>query len=178
MSEQVKNDQALVDLICRVTDTANGLGCPSLNAVIEMINTIDDFHLIVEDPGFREALADAQAFSSLSSHRWGLERMLLTAVRHIGEQLNLTLRWEHPRGEYVLLMGTSLVETYKGEANVWRISAVHNQFPVDISEYHECVTNNLFHALLWRTRAPTRQSIYGWNDPLQIGQPVEEVYIG
>lgn len=173
------NDQALVNMICRVTDSANGLGCPSLNAVIEMINTIDNFHLIVEDPGFREALADAQAFTSLSSHRWGLERMLLTAVRHIGEQLNLTLRWEHPRGEYVLLMGTSLVETYKSEANVWCIRSVHNHLNVGFHEYHECVTNNLFHALLWRTRAPTRPSIYGWNDPLQIGKPeTESVYIG
>lgn len=173
------DSQALVNMICRVTDSANGLGCPSLNAVIEMINTIDNFHLIVEDPGFREALADAQAFTSLSSHRWGLERMLLTAVRHIGEQLNLTLRWEHPRGEYVLLMGTSSVETYNGPADVWYIRAVHNHLTVDIHEYHEHITNNLFHALLWRTRAPTRQSIYGWNDPIQIGQPdAEEVYIG
>lgn len=173
------NHQALVDLICRVTDTANGLGCPSLNAVIEMINTIDNFHLIVEDPGFREALADAQAFSSLSSHRWGLERMLLTTVRHIGEQLNLTLRWEHPRGEYVLLMDTSSVETYNGPANVWCIRAVHNHLDVVAHEYHDSITNNLFHALLWRTRAPTRQSIYGWNDPLQIGQPeTGGVYIG
>lgn len=171
------DSQALVNMICRVTDSANGLGCPSLNAVIEMINTIDDFHLIVEDPGFREALADAQAFSSLSSHRWGLERMLLTAVRHIGEQLNLTLRWEHPRGEYVLLMGTSLVETYNGEAKVWCIRAVNNYLPVDIHEYHECITNNLFHALLWRTHAPTRPSTHGYTNTSQIGQPELEDYL-
>lgn len=174
------DNQALVNMICRVTDSANGLGCPSLNAVIEMINTIDNFHLIVEDPGFREALADAQAFSSLSSHRWGLERMLLTAVRHIGEQLNLTLRWEHPRGEYVLLMGVKHVETYGAElADVWCIRAVHKHREVCGPEYHDSITNNLFHALLWRTRAPTRPSIYGYTEPCQIGQPVAEgVYIG
>lgn len=178
MNEQFEKDQALVDLICRVTDTANGLGCPSLNAVIETINKIDDFHLIVEDQGFREALADAQAFTSLSSHRWGLERMLLTAVRHIGEKQGHTLRWEHPRGQYVVLMGVTMVETYNGEEYVWCIRTVKDFFTVEHHEYHENITNNLFHALLWRTRSPNRPSIYGWADPKLIGKPEEGVYIG
>lgn len=174
------NDQALVDLIIRVSDSGNALNCPPLSEVIRQINMVKDFTKFVNADGFREALTDAQEYRTMSDRRWGMERMLLTAVRHIGEKQGLTLRWEHPNKLNVLLIGTVDVVTHTGHQRVWCIRNVFEQKDVENHEYHDVLTNNVFHAISWRARAPRSISNLGWHDPIYINKPdnTAEVYVG
>ena len=167
------NDQALVDLIIRVSDRSDALSCPSLTEVIHQINMIKDFTKFVNADGFREALTDAQEYRSMSDRRWGMERMLLTAVRHIGERLGHTLRWEHPGKLNVLHIGCVKAITHTGPQQVWCIHNVFEQKEPENLEYHDVLTNNVFHAIGWRSRAPRSRSTFGWHDPLHINQPDE-----
>lgn len=172
------NDQALVDVILRVADNSNALNCVGVTTVLEQIHQIENFQLILDDKGFQEALADARAWRSMSEYRWALERMLLTAVRHIGEHCNLTLRWEHPDRKNILLIGQVDAMTHTGHELVWCIRNVFEQQEVENHEWHDSLTNNFFHAICWRSRSPRSTSIYGWNDPSFINKPEPLVNVG
>lgn len=165
------NDQALVDVILRVADHSNALNCVGVSAVLEQIHQIEDFQLILDDKGFQEALADARAWRTMSEYRWALERMLLTAVRHISEYCGFTLRWEHPDGKNILLIGQVDVDTHTGRESVWCIRNVFEQNEVEGREWHDSLTNNFFHALCWRSKMPRSTSRYGWTDPAYINRP-------
>lgn len=169
------NTQGLVDLIIRISDTSNALNTFSVSTLLEVIKEIDDHQKILDDAGFQEALSDARAFKTMSDYRWGLERMLLTTVRHVVEVLGIKLRWQAPSGQNILLVDTVDVVTHTGPAEVWCIWNIHrdshNLLKEEEHEYHEDITNNLFHAIYWRSRMPRNTSRYGWSDPAYINRP-------
>lgn len=164
MTDYVK----LMDLISRVGDNVNALNIPKLSEVLAFIETVESKERFINDQGYLEALKDALSFKNFSSFRWGLERMLLTAIRHIGEWCYDTIRWEHPAGEYVLLFGMTEAITASGPESLWCIRVVRNHEEVVGHEYHKALTNNVLHAINVRMRYPEKPTIYGYKDPIHI----------
>ena len=177
MTVTLTNDNTLLKVIARVSDSSNTLAMPQLPEILKAMAEHSEWQYIKNDVELNQLIKEAEEvrvnYTAVINLRWAYEKVLLRYVQLLLDDrgLMLTYRWDDKN---TLLFSMTIEQGREGLVEVYAIRTVKDQQDVVNHEYHEDITRNVFDALSIRIRhvdvGPTH---YGYPKVEFITHPTE-----
>lgn len=168
--------QKLFNLIYRTADHSSALNIPHHNELIELIKSstrADRIYAGDEVAECIDTIRNAQ-YGSVSEKRSMTKFVLGRIVEVYCEEEGLDLIYRFPNTHRSLHVSLVVRETHTGTEAVYGIRDCDPDGELEpVWEYVPTNNSRLFYVIQWRMNDLHRVSIYGWDDPIHINNPLE-----